>query len=112
MRTGDKNNLELQIAAVKLWYDGRAADRTQEDVADRLQTMYPGQGKFDNSRVNRLCQYAIDNKLAEKPTPAKLRDTPQVKQLIEKVIEAEQFPGLKSPLESRLRHYHASGRFA
>ena len=70
----DKHDLELQVAAVKLWYDGRDEERTQDDVAERLRAMYPLHRQFDKYRVNRLCHYAVENGLPDRPAPAKLKN--------------------------------------
>jgi hypothetical protein len=107
----DNDNRELQVAAVKLWYDGRSQDITQEQVAHRLREMYPEQGRFDKKRVHRLCQLAIGAKLADKPTPARLRDDNKIRKLIERVEAKEQFVQMTTTLDRHLDYFCQAGRF-
>jgi hypothetical protein len=99
----DKDDKELQVAAVKL--SETPGLKSQKDVAERLKRLYPDRGAFDAARVCRLCAQAVAGGLAIPPSTARLRSTPEVQELLKRVGQAEREFLLSEPLESELQEF-------
>jgi hypothetical protein len=104
MSKRDENDGELQVAAISLWQQLRK----QDAVATELGRIYQDRGgKFDVTRVCRICKYAVEGGLADEPplTPVLRRTRDDVKQLERQFLDKKKVIENQSPIKRAVETY-------